>query len=59
MIKKIHDEGVTILLVEQNIYYALKLADSGYVLVEGRVVLEGSGGDLLVDEQVRKPYLSV
>jgi branched-chain amino acid transport system ATP-binding protein len=59
IIKKIHDEGVTILLVEQNIYNALKLADRGYVLVEGRVVLEGAGKELLADEQVKKAYLRV
>jgi len=57
MIKKIHSEGVTILLVEQNAYEALKLCDYGYVLETGRIVLQGTGKELLEDERVRKAYL--
>ncbi|QAV34208.1 amino acid/amide ABC transporter ATP-binding protein 2, HAAT family (TC 3.A.1.4.-) [Fervidobacterium changbaicum] len=57
MIKKIHSEGVTIFLVEQNAYEALKLADYAYVLETGRIVLEGTGKELLEDERVRKAYL--
>jgi branched-chain amino acid transport system ATP-binding protein len=57
MIKKIHSEGVTILLVEQNAYEALKLCDYGYVLETGRIVLRGTGKELLEDERVRKAYL--
>jgi branched-chain amino acid transport system ATP-binding protein len=57
MIKKIHSEGVTILLVEQNAYEALKLCDYGYVLETGRIVLQGTGKQLLEDERVRKAYL--
>jgi branched-chain amino acid transport system ATP-binding protein len=49
--------GTTILLVEQNASAALSLADYGYVLETGRVVLEGPGRELLVDEKVRKAYL--
>jgi branched-chain amino acid transport system ATP-binding protein len=49
--------GTTILLVEQNASAALALADYGYVLETGRVVLEGPGRELLVDEKVRKAYL--
>ncbi len=49
--------GTTILLVEQNASAALALADYGYVLETGKVVLEGLGQDLLVDENVRKAYL--
>ena len=49
--------GTTILLVEQNASAALALADYGYVLETGRVVLEGPGQELLVDEKVRKAYL--
>jgi branched-chain amino acid transport system ATP-binding protein len=49
--------GTTILLVEQNASAALALADFGYVLETGRVVLSGSGKDLLTDEKVRKAYL--
>jgi branched-chain amino acid transport system ATP-binding protein len=49
--------GTTILLVEQNASAALGLADYGYVLETGKVVLEGPGQELLVDEKVRKAYL--
>jgi branched-chain amino acid transport system ATP-binding protein len=49
--------GTTILLVEQNAAAALALADTGYVLETGRVVLTGTGPDLLTDENVRKAYL--
>ncbi len=57
MIKRIHKEGVTILLVEQNAYEALKLSDYAYVLETGRIVLQGTGKELLEDERVRKAYL--
>lgn len=49
--------GVTILLVEQNASAALEIADRGYVLESGRIVLEGSGKDLLSDPKVRAAYL--
>jgi branched-chain amino acid transport system ATP-binding protein len=50
-------EGMTILLVEQNAYHALKLAHRGYVLVNGRITMAGSGADLLADPEVRAAYL--
>ena len=56
-IREIHREGKTILLIEQNALAALKTADYGYVLENGRVALEGPGSDLLKDERVRKAYL--
>ena len=56
-IGEIKDRGVTILLVEQNARAALKVADRGYVLETGRVVLSGSAQELLQDERVRKAYL--
>ncbi|GAA2833335.1 ABC transporter ATP-binding protein [Kitasatospora sp. CM 4170] len=49
--------GTTILLVEQNAQAALSLSDQGYVMETGRIVLQGSGADLLHDESVRKAYL--
>jgi branched-chain amino acid transport system ATP-binding protein len=52
-----HEEGVTIFLVEQNAYHALRLADRGYVLVNGRVRLSGRGSDLLANAEVRAAYL--
>ncbi len=57
IIEKLRDDGVTIFLVEQNANQALRIADRGYVLENGRVVLSGSGADLLDDENVRKAYL--
>lgn len=56
-LRQINEQGVTILLVEQNARAALRLADYGYVLETGRIVLEGASGDLLKDERVRKAYL--
>ncbi|MDZ5647505.1 ABC transporter ATP-binding protein [Nitrospirillum sp. BR 11752] len=51
------ERGMTILLVEQNAYHALKLAHRAYVLASGEVVLTGSGRELLANEQVRAAYL--
>lgn len=57
IIQTINREGITILLVEQNVQQSLKLADRAYVLENGRIVLEGSGSDLLNDQRVREAYL--
>jgi branched-chain amino acid transport system ATP-binding protein len=54
---ELRERGTTILLVEQNARAALKLADRGYVLETGRVVLEGGSEDLLADERVQEAYL--
>ncbi|NGE22939.1 branched-chain amino acid ABC transporter ATP-binding protein, partial [Klebsiella pneumoniae] len=56
-IRELRDAGMTIFLVEQNANQALKLADRGYVLENGRVVLEDTGQALLVNEAVRSAYL--
>ena len=56
-IGELQSEGVTILLVEQNAQAALSLADYGYVLEVGKIVLENTGKNLLTDENVRKAYL--
>ena len=56
-IEQLRSEGVTIFLVEQNANQALRLADRGYVLENGRIVMEGSGSELLADERVRSAYL--
>jgi len=56
-IKSINAQGMTILLVEQNAPMALSIADHGYVLESGRVVLEGPGRELLDDERVKRAYL--
>ncbi len=57
IIKKLNEEGITILLVEQNAAMALQIADRGYVLETGTVALEGPGKELLGNEKVRKTYL--
>lgn len=57
IIKEIHEQGNTILLVEQNAKKALEIADYGYVLETGKVVLEGKGKDLLTDHRVQEAYL--
>jgi len=56
-IKRINAQGVTILLVEQNAPMALGIADQGYVLESGKIVLDGPGRDLLDDERVQRAYL--
>lgn len=50
-------DGMTILLVEQNAYHALRLAHRGYVMANGKIVLEGTGAELLANEEVQKAYL--
>jgi branched-chain amino acid transport system ATP-binding protein len=50
-------QGVTVLLVEQNAYHALRLAHRGYVMQNGRIVLTGSGVELLANQEVRAAYL--
>ncbi|MCD7744268.1 MAG: ABC transporter ATP-binding protein [Lachnospiraceae bacterium] len=57
IIREIHKDGVTILLIEQNANMALRTADVGYVLETGRITMTGSGADLLADEKVRAAYL--
>lgn len=57
IIRQINSSGVSILLVEQNSRMALRLAEYAYVLESGKVVLEGSGGDLLSNDYVRRAYL--
>jgi branched-chain amino acid transport system ATP-binding protein len=57
IIREINQSGVTVLLVEQNAAQALGLADRGYVLETGEIVLEGTGRELLADDRVRAAYL--
>ncbi|MGZ6143015.1 MAG: ABC transporter ATP-binding protein [Myxococcales bacterium] len=56
-VHRIREQGVTVLLVEQNVFEALEISDRAYVLQSGRVVLEGPGKDLLGSDLVRKAYL--
>jgi len=57
IIKQLHESGTTILLVEQNAQKALSVATRGYVLETGRVILEGTGKELLNNDKVKKAYL--
>jgi branched-chain amino acid transport system ATP-binding protein len=57
IIKQVHEAGVAMLVVEQNANMALSIADRGYVLSTGRIVLQGKAADLLEDEDLRKAYL--
>lgn len=57
IIKEIHKQGTTVLLIEQNANMALKTADYGYVLETGTITLSGKGSELLANENVKKAYL--
>jgi len=57
--RKIHEEGLTILMVEQNVKQTLAICDRAYVLENGRVVLEGKGSELLENEQVKQAFLGI
>lgn len=56
-VQKLRDEGLTVLLVEQNARAALRIADRGYVIETGRIVLEGTAQDLLDNPEVQRAYL--
>lgn len=58
-VRMLRAQGITVLLVEQNVHQALQLADAGYVLETGRIVLSGSNHELLSDSRVRDAYLGV
>ncbi|WP_160689115.1 ABC transporter ATP-binding protein [Clostridium sp. C2-6-12] len=57
IIKKINEEGMTVLLIEQNANAALKIADIGYIMETGRITLSGSGQELLSNDEIKKAYL--
>jgi len=59
LIKQLNEDGVTILLVEQNANKALQIADFAYVLENGRIVARGKGTELLEDPQVKEAYLGI
>ena len=58
-IRELNREGLTCVLVEQNVALSLKLADRAYVLENGRVTLSGTGAELLADDRVRQAYLGM
>ena len=57
IIRQLHEEGTTILLVEQNAQMALSVADRAYVLETGHITLSGTGAELAESDQVKKAYL--
>jgi len=57
IIKEIHKQGMTVLLIEQNAFAALKIADIAYVLETGNITLKGTGQELLTNDEVKKAYL--
>jgi branched-chain amino acid transport system ATP-binding protein len=59
VIKRIREEGVTVLIVEQNVQQTLSIADRAYVLENGKITLSGTGPELLVNEHVKTAYLGV
>ena len=58
-IRRLHERGLTVILVEQNVAVSLKLAQSAYVLENGRIVMAGTGAELLADDRVRQAYLGL
>lgn len=58
-VRELNRDGLTCLLVEQNVAVSLKLADHAYVLENGRITLDGSGAELLSDDRVRQAYLGL
>jgi branched-chain amino acid transport system ATP-binding protein len=59
IIQKLRDQGITILLIEQNVRHTLEIADRAYVLENGHVSLQGDCAELLQSDHVRKAYLGL
>ena len=57
--EKLRERGISILLVEQNVYYALKFADRAYIMETGKVTLEGKGSELLGNDYIREAFLGI
>ena len=58
-LRQINEEGVAVLLVEQNIRDSLNIADRGYVLEEGKIIIEGKGRELLANDHIKEVYLGI
>jgi branched-chain amino acid transport system ATP-binding protein len=58
-VRKIADQGTTVLLVEQDVKHSLSLSDRGYVLEHGRVAMEGRAKELMNDPHVKEAYLGI
>lgn len=59
VIKQLNQEGLTVVIIEQNIQQALKISHYGFVLENGRLTLEGTGNELLTNSETRKAYLGM
>jgi len=59
IIKRLKEEGITMLLVEQNVHLSLAICDYAYVMAEGRIVMEGRGEELAKSDEIRKAYLGI
>ena len=59
IIKGLSKEGIAILVVEQNLYQALSIADRGYVLETGRITMEGDAKDMLANPDIQAAYLGI
>jgi len=59
IIQSLREQGITILLIEQNVRHTLEISDRGYVLENGQIVLEGQSEKLLKEELIRKAYLGL
>jgi branched-chain amino acid transport system ATP-binding protein len=59
LVKEIHDVGVTILLVEQNVHHALRIADRVFILESGKIVMEGSSEEISKEEHIKRAYLGL
>jgi len=59
MIRTVNEEGVTVMLVEQNVKQTLAMCHRAYVLENGRIVMQGTGSELLSDEKVKEAFLGL
>ena len=59
IVKQLRDNGITVLLVEQNVKQSMEIADRAYVLENGRVTLEGKCSELIDNDYVKKAYLGL
>jgi len=59
IVKQLHEEGITVFLVEQNVHQTLEIADYAYVIENGRIVKEGEGHTLLDDDYIKQAYLGI
>ncbi|MEA2035791.1 MAG: ATP-binding cassette domain-containing protein, partial [Euryarchaeota archaeon] len=58
-IKKLNEKGLTVLLVEQNVFHALEISDRGYVIENGKIIIEGNSEELLHNEEIKTAYLGI